>query len=198
MNLKIRSIIILAWLMFILISCNFKNNSLKGTVEKDNYFAFDVNELQVVGDTIIVISSDNHLFFPFGESDKNEIIQNIFSKYGFDKQIIYAESDTIFKFIKNNSFCTLFKTASEYDDKINFQVIEAKITENLPLFSNVIKIGMYKKDFIKLFRFAKTQPNISNINCVKMSSARIGIFYEFYFNENQLTKIIIDSDYHFN
>jgi len=154
---------------------------------------FEIIELEQKGDTLLIVSTNKVLFYPFG-------------KYANFKE--FKDGYLIKRDLKvriDSSF-NIFRIFRIENEKTNVKLIENTETERLELFKADIRdnsfelfygirLGM-KKDEVFLKFFVKTPPGLNHIRTIKIASGLEGIWYYFNFStKEQLENIIIESDY---
>jgi hypothetical protein len=102
----------------------------------------DLVEIKCFHDTLLVITTDQTLFYPFGKINEFDKLSSIFSGYKYEKNDdihLFSKKDNIISFIKNVDI-------SDY-----FEVVNCDIMADDIFVLSKIKIGITKVDFIKVF-----------------------------------------------
>ncbi len=154
---------------------------------------FEVIRLEQKGDTLLIVSTNDVLFYPFGEYASFKEFKDGY----LDKRGLKVKIDSSFNF---------FRIFSIENEKTNVKLLENTETEKLELFKADIKdnsfelfydirLGM-KKDEVFLKFFVKTPPGLNHIRTIRINSGLAGVWYYFNFStKEQLENIIIESDY---
>ncbi|MDP3462942.1 MAG: hypothetical protein Q8S18_09160 [Bacteroidales bacterium] len=195
-------------LIFIIFLCGCsQSNSLKihhnevsqVTIDSLIWFTekeFKVIELEKRGDTLLIVSTNRILFYPFGKYPNFEEFKDEYLiKHGIN--------------VKIDSAFNIFRIFSIDNNMTNVKLIENTETKKLELFTATIndnsfelfydiRIGM-KKDEVFLKFFVKTPSELNRIRTIKIVSGLEGIWYYFNFSTKELLEnIIIESDYIIN
>lgn len=153
---------------------------------------FRAEDLQIIGDTLKIVSGAHYLYYPFGKHKELASVQSIFKnfKLSVKTDTTFNNSGTkVFKFIYRNSFVKLVKEAETgYMEIVYADIVDSEI----PLFAD-IKTGMKKEAYFRVFFNKTTQLN--SINNVKMISLVYGISHCYHFNGDTLSSVIMDTDY---
>ncbi|MBE0640282.1 MAG: hypothetical protein IH598_17340 [Bacteroidales bacterium] len=164
-------------------------DSLMQYVKKE----FEVIRLEHNGDTLLIVSTNDVLFYPFGEYANFKDFKDGY----LDKRDLKVKIDSSFNF---------FRIFSMNNNKTSVKLLENFETEKLELFKSDIKdnsfelfyeirIGMKKEEVFLKF-FTKTFPGINHIRTIRINSGLAGVCYYFNFStKEQLENIIIESDY---
>jgi hypothetical protein len=154
---------------------------------------FEVIRLEQKGDTLLIVSVNDVLYYPFGEYANFKEFKDGY----LDKRDLMVKIDSSFN---------TFRIFSLDNNKTNVKFIENTETGKLELFKAVIKdnsfemfygirIGMNKEEVFLNF-FVKTPPGMNHIRTIKIASGLEGIWYYFNFSTiEQLENILIESDY---
>lgn len=184
-----------------------QSNSLKNhtnelpTITEDSLMQyakkeFEIIELEQKRDTLLIVSTNKVLFYPFGEyAIINDFKDGYINQH--DLKVIIDSSFNIFSMftIKNDISIVILLENTETE---RLELFKADIRDNsLELFYG-IRIGMTKDDVFLRF-FVKTPPGVNHIRTIKIASGLEGIWYYFNFStKGQLENAIIESDYILN
>ena len=192
------------------LSCNYNNKSPVSSSKQDviveksrdnssiqqSNQTLKYDEYVFVKDTMKISSNDDLLDYPFGcfkaESDLSHRLNNL--KH---KQEVYQENGEVVKldrYYSGNSFIKFYLVERYGDNKIRYEIVSAKIHDSQIVLSNGVHVGMSKTDFFTRLP-ATIKCNMSEINVVKFYWDVLGISHYYYFNNDTLTSIMIDTDF---
>ena len=172
-----------------------QNKSSVGKVDD-----FEILERSIFADTLLIISTSDFLYYPFG-SYKN--MKDFTKQYSFMQnsvELAYPNNDStaplvpVYRFSFNHSYIKYL-----YDDeKEKLEIIAAKIFDSEVSLSNQVKIGITKSDFIKMFTDQIKPEQIRNVKVIKFASGLQGIWQYYIFDNDILISFYIDTDYQFD
>ncbi len=154
---------------------------------------FEIIEIKKRGDTLLIVSTNNVLFYPFGKYiNFNEFKDGYLIKC--DLKVKITSSFNIFKIFNIENETSSVKLMENTETK-NLELLEADIRDNSFKLFYGIRIGM-KKDEVFLIFFDKIPSGLNHIRIIKIASGLEGIWYYFKFSQmEQLECVIIESDY---
>jgi hypothetical protein len=201
------NILVIGLLLGILFSCGFaqKNDkqeekllttdSLMGIVNE----SFKVNNVELLDDTILIISENEILFYPLGEyTNFKKFQEQYLEKQIKEPKIDYTKSkrgSNVINIRNKNTFVKLIETEIFRKEGQRLEIVSANINDVDFEFVNGIKIGMSKKDFL-LKIFSIVPEELEKIPVIKIASAVDFIEYYYTFSEdNTIKNITIITDY---
>jgi len=197
------NIVAFSLLLGILFSCGFAQNNDKKeektlTVDYLESIAnesFELNRIELLKDTILIVSENEILFYPFGEyTNFKKFQEQYLEKHIKDSKIEYLQ-DRVVTIQNKNSFLKLIEAEIFRKENRQLEIVSANINDADFEFVNGIKIGMSKKDLL-LKIFSTVPEELEKIPIIKISSAVDFIEYYFTFSENNTIKnITIITDY---
>ena len=201
------NIVAISLLLGILFSCGFVQNNDKKeektlTVDYLESIAnenFEIVRIDVLKDTIVIFSTNEILFYPFGEYTNFKKFQvQYLEKHVTEPKIDYTKSKSGLNVIgirDKNSFLRLVEAKTFRKENRQLEIVSANINDADFEFLNGIKIGMSKKDLL-LKMFSIVPEELEKIPVIKISSAVDWIWYYFTFSEdNTIKNITIATDY---
>lgn len=160
------------------------------TIAKNSKHNFSM--LHKKGRTLSVCCAQRPFAHLFGSLKKNDLLSNFdFLK---DTVEVYESNNnqTINKYYFNESFIkTHFSTYHKTE-----VVVCAKIVDTNFVLNNTISIGMTKTDFLALMFDNKDISNLIGFDIINVGENELGeLEYYYHFRNEELYKIIIDTDY---
>jgi len=161
-------------------------DSLKSAAKKK----LGLSELELKDDTLIIVSSMDFLYYPFGH----------FKTINRLNQVLKSFKDSIETDVSNNKLNRMTYKSSFikffYDDeKKSFEIVSGRITDPEVVFLNNIYVGISKIGFINIFFNQISPAQIKTVKVIKIISGVDGIIHHYYFTNNILTCIKLDTDY---
>ena len=200
------NILVISLLLGMLSSCNFAQNkkgekelltvdSLMNIVQED----FDVHSIELLQDTILIFSTNEILFYPFGEFTNFKKFQKQYlEKYLKDLNTDCTKSKSgsnVVNIQNKNTFLKLIEATIFRKEGQRLEIVSANINDADFAFVNGIKVGMNKKDFL-LKIFSIVPEELEKISVIKIASAVDFIEYYYTFSEvNTIKNITIITDY---
>jgi hypothetical protein len=157
----------------------------------------EYDEYVFVKDTMIISLDDDFLDYPFGCFKKqSDLLSHLnYLKY---KEELYIENNgeqtKLERLYSQNSYLKFYLVKRSYDDKIRYEIVSAKIYDNQIVLSNGVHVCMSKIAFFTKLP-SSIKCNVSEINVVKFYWDVLGISHYYYFNNDTLTFIVIDTDF---
>jgi len=124
-------------------------------------------EWKINKDTLIIVSEDDFLDYPFGCYNKLKDLSNEFKSLQYKEEFsigVDGEKVKIHRFLNNNSYIKFYYIEGMYDGKKRYQIVSAKIYDQDILMLKNIHVGIDKSMF-----FSKIG---SSISC-KESSVKV-------------------------
>ena len=144
---------------------------------------FDLTDYSLSGDTLVLVSTDKFLYYPFGVFDN---VKDLAGKY----QSLYKAKPGESYLVDADSYVKFFYD----DDKKAFEVVYARITNSVFALTNGTKIGMTKKELFD--KFFVTPPDIfDKIKVLELQSGLMGIWHYYHFDKGVLISLVLDTDY---
>lgn len=201
------NILMISLLSCILFSCGFAQSNDKKEektltvdyLESIVNESFKVNNIELLEDTIHIVSEDEILFYPFGEyMDFEKFQEQYLKKQIKESKIDYTKSKSgsnVINIRNKNTFVKLIETEIFRKEGQRLEIVSANINDANFEFVNGIKVGMNKKDLL-LKIFSIVPEELEKIPVIKISSAVDGIWYYYTFSEdNTIKNITITTDY---
>lgn len=182
-----------------------KDNSINkdnpdSTQTKINSSALESNgfiESRIKSDTLLIVSTNEFLYYPFGIYSNIEDIRNQYSfnvKISYNDEYPFKDTTTnklrVYKINFKNSFVKFTK-----GDNNNMEIVSARVLDKELHLSNGVKVGITKKDFINQLSLKEEQHQLNKINIVELESGLTGIWHYYFFKNDTLSYFIIDSDF---
>jgi hypothetical protein len=180
---KLRTTLIL---LFLFVQLGYSYENLERIFSQEIKNKKDLVEIKCFHDTLLVITTDQTLFYPFGKINEFDKLSSIFSGYKYEKNDdihLFSKKDNIISFIKNVDI-------SDY-----FEVVNCDIMADDIFVLSKIKIGITKVDFIKVFFHNEEKLDSSKYSIITFESGLTGIWYHFMFNNSVLIEIRINTDF---
>ncbi|MFM9951315.1 MAG: hypothetical protein ACKV1O_25495 [Saprospiraceae bacterium] len=158
---------------------------------------FEIEEYNIVGDTLKIVSTADFLYYPFGSYTDEKTLAKQFSF--MKKSVEYSNQNReqsegklpLYRFSLNHSY-----TKFLYDEeKGRMELIAAKITDREVILSNQVKIGMTKADFIGRFSNQIKPEQIKSVKVIEFISGLLGIWHFYNFDNDILISFYITTDY---
>jgi hypothetical protein len=201
--MKLRFLFLLSVLSITLLGCKSKNDQpiqqnsdvvkTKRNTSKIKQLKYD--EYQIVKDTLLILTDDDFLDYPFGCFKQLEKLKHRLNYLDY-KQEVYDEKGEIVKlerFYSGNNFIKFYYVERFIDNKTRFEIVSAKINDKDILLENGIHVGMNKEEFFsylpKSIKF-----DTSKIKVVKLYWDVLGVSHYYYINDT-LTSITINTDF---
>jgi len=164
----------------------------------ENFLTFQEKDSSIMlirfkGDTLTLVTSNNELFYPFGQFiDFEDFTNNYLLKKKFKVKV-------------DSSFC-IFKIYTLQEEYSEIKIIENIETQRLEILSAIInsssfemyhgiKIGITMNNILSKY-YIDTPIDFDNVNIIEIVSGLEGIWYYYHFSENKILKSIsIRSDY---
>jgi hypothetical protein len=189
----------------ILFACSFiQNNDDKEPLTVDSLMNivnenFKVHSIELLKDTIVILSTNEILFYPFGEYKNFKRFQEQYlEKHVKNVKIDYMKSKSssnVISLQSKNSFLKLIEAEIFRKEGQRLEIVSANIHDADFTFVNGIKVGMNKKDFL-LKIFSILPEELEKTPIIKIGSAADYIWYYYTFSEdNTIKNIIIETDY---
>jgi hypothetical protein len=159
-----------------------------------------IKDIKINRDTVELISTDEYLYYPFGKFKNLDQLTGYLKNLKHLNEYCYTYNDSTTKKIKLETFTlnnSYIKICLNEDEKV-YQIVYAKIINKDILLRKNIHVGISKENFIKIFSRRMNYEQIKNIHVIKLVSGLLGVWQYYYFTNNTLTSIIIDSDYQLN
>lgn len=178
-------------------SVNAEDKSDKDSLQSFAKKELELNELHIKKDTLEIVSAASVLYYPFGKfktlGSLNQALKIFKDSLEIDKSDA-SSRNKLYRMTYKNSFLKFF-----YDDeKKTYEIVSGQIRNHEVILVNNIRIGITKTDFINIFFNGVSPEQLKGIKVIKMVSALEGIFDYYYFNNDILTSIKLDTDYLFN
>lgn len=151
----------------------------------------DIQYMEIKGDTLKFMSAGWFFYYPFGKYDAMDPIRSKYPFFKFKIEADTAKYDPV-KFYRM-SFKDSFVKFLKNDDTGKMEIVYGKIINDEIVLDNGFKIGLNKDLFFKYF--FKNPAHLENIKYVKIDSILEGMFYTFYFENDTISSITIDTDY---
>jgi hypothetical protein len=218
--MKVLKHIIVLLFSLLLLNCTYKrkesattiSNSSKNEITKplnkegkspaDNLQTFakrelKLSELSIKEDTLEIVSTASFLYYPFGKfktlNNLNQALKIFKDSLEIDSSVA-PSPEKLHRMTYKNSFLKFF-----YDDeKKTYEIVSGQIRDPEVTLLNNIKVGITKSDFMNIFFNRVTPKQMEGIKIIKMVSGLDGIFDYYYFDNDILTSIKLDTDYLFN
>jgi hypothetical protein len=203
---KIMKNVLSVLIIGLLLSCGFAQNneekrillsvdSLMNIVQED----FDVHSIELLQDTILILSTNEILFYPFGEFTNFKKFQEQYLKKVKEPNIDYTKSKSgsnVINIQNENNFLRLIETKEKRKGmQPRLEIVYADINDADFVFVNGISVGMNKKGFL-LKIFSIVPEDLEKISVIKIASAVDFIEYYYTFSEdNTIKNITIITDY---
>ena len=120
---------------------------------------FALTEYRVSGDTLILVSTDKFLYYPFG-------VFNNLGKLKDQYPSLYKEKQGVSYLAKADSYVKFFYD----DDKKTFEIVYAKISDPNFKLTNGTRTGMTKKELFGKY-FVTPPDNLDKIKILELESA---------------------------
>ena len=161
--------------------------------------SFKLNNIELLKDTILIVSENEILFYPFGEyTNFKKFQEQYLEKYVKDLKIDYTKlksGSNVVTIQNKNSFLKLIEAETFRKEGRRLEIVSANINDAGFEFVNGIKIGMNKKDLL-LKIFSIVPEKLEKIPVIKFSAAADFIEYYITFSEdNTIKNITIITDY---
>ncbi|WP_144913686.1 hypothetical protein [Mucilaginibacter frigoritolerans] len=157
----------------------------------------ELNELHIKKDTLEIVSDAGFLFYPFGEFKTLGSLNQALRIFKDSLEIDTSDASSpnkLYRMTYKNSFLKFF-----YDDeKKTYEIVSGQIHDHEVILVKNIRIGITKSDFINIFFNRVSPEKLKGIKIIKMVSALEGIFDYYYFDNDILTSIKLDTDYLFD
>lgn len=181
---------ILILLSFILlISCgnNSIDNKKNGVQEKKIKYLEnkDIIDVKLSNDTLIISSTDQVLYFPFGKINSIQKLKEEFNHF----QIIEEKESEFRLFFKSSKLKFVFD-----DEQYLFHIVSGTINDNEIAFSNEIKIGDTKETVLSKY-VQEFEIKENEFNVLILESGLTGIWHYYEFENNKLVRIKFETDY---
>ena len=144
---------------------------------------FQLIEYRISGDTLILVSTDKFLYYPFGVYNdlkklKNQYL-NLYKEKGGESYL--ANRDSYVKFFYD-------------EDKKAFEIVYAKISDPSFKLVNGTRTGMTKKELFDKY-FLTPPGNMDKIKILELQSGLMGIWHYYQFDKDVLASFVLDTDY---
>ena len=200
------NIVAISLLLGILFSCGFVQNNDKKEektltidyLESIANESFELNRIELLKDTIHIVSENEIWFYPFGEyTNFKKFQEQYLEKYVKDLKTNHTKKDglNITTIQCKNSFLKFIEAETCRKAGKRLEIVSANINDADFEFVNGIKIGMSKKDLL-LKIFSIVPEELEKTPVIKIASGVTGIWYDFIFSEdNIIENITMKTDY---
>ena len=193
---------------------NSRDSGLGISLLSGNHWVDSVTicEAYVKSDTLIIVSDDDHLYYPFGQYDTwSDFEKNYIKKHWMNLQTdsLFTNDVDVYTVRMGSNYIEFFQN-TDITGKI--EIVRGLIYNNRIQLYDGIRIGMTKKEFLLNFTkdnvgydksaakfrtdFIKNESQYKNISVIEVISALTGIWYYYFFSPDQiLTFICIKTDY---
>jgi len=153
-----------------------------------------IEQIDVVKDTLMILSGDSFFYYPFGKHSTVESFLKANPQWTINHRKLVDSSITLYKLFYYNSNLSIIRSEdTELVEIVNVSIIYPGID-----LSNGMHVGMNKNYFFKLFFPSVNKDVVKGILVVKVKSALDGIWNDYYFKGDTLNNISFKTDYTFN
>ena len=175
----------------ILIEKNQETIDLSGLISMEEY--------EIYEESMIIISNDVFLSYPFGIYDNLKEINEKFtgSKKIQEYEFYYLDSlflgSNILVFFLEKIDTNAYESGSGKSEIVYSKIVNSNIT-----LANGIQVGMSKDNFFKYLDISLSASQKNSIKVVFFDRLILGVWQSYYFSENKLDSVIITTDYEFD
>jgi hypothetical protein len=190
MNILLQALAIL----FFSISCPpDRIDSLSRLVRPD----FELVELNVSGDSLLLVSTNEFLYYPFGKFT-DEHAFNIKNKIFTDRSTLIVDNDDVGPKIKLSRFdCNASSIITIKSESNALEIVKGSIRDKGIELVNGVFVGMKKDAFLSKFFIATVTKELKKVNTIVLESGLQGIWHYYYFKDDILDRIQFRTDYSF-
>jgi len=197
------------WISIVITSCNSNaesNNTLE-TRSADSLHSemivdhqFDFSNPEVSNDTFKIVNQSSYFYNCYGVYKNPIELKRLFSvKYNIKEEITPAYSDstvmdTLYRISSKGSYLKYYYANSE-DEEEQMNVVSGKITTSDFEMTNGIKVGMKKGEVLKRIFYQQIPSNLDQFDKIQVITGLQGVWVNFFFENNKLVSVSIDTDY---
>jgi len=144
----------------------FGQGTLTDDIQKKTRPAFDLIDHKLSGDTLVLVSANKFLYYPFGVFDN---VKKLKGKY----QSLYQEKGGESYLVNADSYVKFFYD----DDKKAFEIVYARITNSAFTFTNGTNVGMTQKELFDKFFITPPERRFGQLYLRYQPRARFFTFF---------------------
>jgi hypothetical protein len=172
---------------------NKKDSTLIKSLRQCAYKKWQLDEIKIIGDTLMFVSPDDFFYYPFGKYSNVKTFAIGNQIWGTPRIKIYTEPNKTKVYIfahRNSSLLVLRNPDTGLIELFNSRIFDKDIR-----FVRPINVGMGQLNFLQIFFKDINQSSIRGIKVVKVESTIEGIWNRYFFTNGRLEHVTFDTDY---